>query len=136
MSWDVAVAGGGLAGAAAAARLAMAGRRVVLFEREHGRHDKVCGEFVSGEAADDLAALDTVLPHLGAEPITAVRIVAGRVVACAGLPFPAWGMSRARLDERLLAEAARRGADVRLGRAVRTLGPEGTGARWRGQAEA
>jgi menaquinone-9 beta-reductase len=129
MSWDVAVAGGGLAGAAAAARLAMAGRRVVLFEREREPHHKVCGEFVSGEAADDLAALDIALPQLGAEPITAVRIVAGHVAACAGLPFPAWGLSRARLDERLLAEAARRGADVRRGLAVRTLGPEGGGAR-------
>ena len=57
MSWDVAVAGGGLAGAAAASRLALAGRRVVLFERERGPHDKVCGEFLSGEAAAELTAL-------------------------------------------------------------------------------
>ena len=54
MSWDVAIAGGGLAGAAAACHLADAGRRVVLLERERGPHHKVCGEFWSIEAQGHL----------------------------------------------------------------------------------
>ena len=71
------VAGGGLAGAAAAARLAMAGRRVLLLERTRGPHDKVCGEFLSGEAAAELTALGLPPAGLGAAPIAAVRLVAG-----------------------------------------------------------
>ncbi len=81
MSWDVAVAGGGLAGAAAAARLAAAGRRVVVFERERGPHDKVCGEFLSGEAAGELAELGLAPATLGAAPIGALRLAAGRATA-------------------------------------------------------
>jgi len=58
MPADVLVVGGGVAGGAVAAYLARAGRHVVLLERKNGPHDKVCGEFVSGEAADYLRVLD------------------------------------------------------------------------------
>ncbi len=129
MSWDAVVVGGGLAGSAAAGRLAMAGRRVVLIERERGPHDKVCGEFLSGEAEEELAALDLHLARHGAAPITAVRLVAGRTVAAADLPFAAWGLSRRRLDELLLDDAARRGAVVKRGAAVKV-----TQSRRRGRA--
>lgn len=129
MSWDVAVAGGGLGGAAAAIRLAEAGRRVVLFEREPGPHDKVCGEFLSGEAAGELAALELPPAGLGAVPIEAVRVVAGPTMATAGLPFTAWGMSRRGLDELLLAKAARHGVRVRRGVTVRSLTADGAGVR-------
>ena len=129
MSWDVAVVGGGLGGAAAASRLALAGRRVVLFEREHGRHDKVCGEFLSGDAAAELAELDVRLDRLGAMPIERVRVVSGRIEAAATLPFPAWGLSRRVLDDRLLRQAAGHGADVRRGTAVRALEVDGGGVR-------
>ena len=129
MSWDVAVAGGGLAGAAAALRLAASHRRVVLFERERGPHDKVCGEFLSGEAAAELAALDLQPARLGAAPIEAIRLVAGKTTARAALPFPAWGLSRRRLDELLLGEAAARGVVVRRGQAVRALARDGKGFR-------
>ena len=54
---SVLVAGGGVAGAAAACLLAQRGREVLLVERERGPHDKICGEFVSGEAVDALARL-------------------------------------------------------------------------------
>jgi flavin-dependent dehydrogenase len=129
MSWDVAVVGGGLGGAAAASRLALAGRQVVLFEREHGRHDKVCGEFLSGDAAAELTELDVRLDCLGAMPIERVRVVSGRIEAAASLPFPAWGLSRRRLDDRLLRHAARHGAEVRRGTTVRALEVDGGGVR-------
>ena len=90
MSWDVAVAGGGLAGAAAACHLAEAGRRVVLLERERGPHHKVCGEFWSVEAQgrlDAIAGGPWLLPSLGAAPIEQVRIVCGRLAVSAPLPF-------------------------------------------------
>lgn len=131
MSWDVAVVGGGLAGAAAAAHLARAGRRVVLLERERRAHDKVCGEFLSGDAAAELAELEARPDRLGAAPVERVRIASGRVVAETPLPFAAWGLSRRLLDQRLLRHAAACGAVVRRGQAVRRLEPDGAGVRLR-----
>jgi flavin-dependent dehydrogenase len=118
---DAVVVGGGPAGAAAAAWLAEVGRRVVLFEREPGPHQKVCGEFVSVEAAGYLADLGVDLPGLGAVPVERIRAVAGRTMAEAALPFPAFSLSRAVMDEALLRAAAERGVDLRRGMAVRAL---------------
>jgi flavin-dependent dehydrogenase len=129
--WDVAVAGGGLAGAAAACHLARAGRRVVLFEREPRPRHKVCGEFISVEARQHLDALGfaTEAEALGVVPIERVRLVRGRLEAAAALPFPAWSLSRRRLDGWLLAQARRVGAAIRLGEAVQGLRADGQGVR-------
>jgi menaquinone-9 beta-reductase len=54
---DVAVVGGGPAGAAAAARLAGAGFRTVLIDRASFPRDKVCGDFVGPMALAELAQL-------------------------------------------------------------------------------
>lgn len=131
MSAGVVVVGGGLAGAAAACRLAAAGRRVTLLERERGPSHKVCGEFISGEAGQSLEALGLAggLARVGARPIERMRLIAGRHEAATSLPFAAWGLSRRRLDAWVLAQARRRGADVRLGHAVTRLMPDGEG--WR-----
>ncbi|MGZ9112818.1 MAG: NAD(P)/FAD-dependent oxidoreductase [Rhodoplanes sp.] len=118
---EVLVIGGGPAGAAAAAALAEAGRRVVLIERTPGPHDKVCGEFISREAAQYLHALGIEPAALGAEPIEAVRLSAGGPVAAAVLPFAAFSLSRRVLDEALLQGAAERGAQLRRGVPVRAL---------------
>ena len=115
----VAIVGGGLAGGAAACLLAASGRRVALFEREAGPHDKVCGEFLSGEGAEYLARLGIDLAAMGAARIGAVRLVHRGQVATTRLPFPAWGLSRRALDAALLDRAAALGADIDLGRAVR-----------------
>jgi flavin-dependent dehydrogenase len=131
VSPDVIVAGGGLAGAAAACRLAKAGRRVVLLEREPLPHHKVCGEFVSVEAVRHLEALDAdgTLAGLAPAPIGRVRLIAGRVRAESELPFRAWGLSRLRLDAWLLEQAERAGAEVRRGVAVRSITASGSGVR-------
>lgn len=121
------IVGGGVAGAAAACLLAERGRDVLLVEREAGPHDKICGEFVSGEAAGYLARLGLDLAELGAEPIGAVRLVHRGQVARAALPFPAWGLSRRVLDAALLARAEAGGAEVLHGRSVRGLAAVGAG---------
>jgi menaquinone-9 beta-reductase len=54
---DVAVVGGGPAGAAAAARLAARGFRTVLIDRASFPRDKVCGDFVGPMALAELADL-------------------------------------------------------------------------------
>jgi menaquinone-9 beta-reductase len=124
---SVLVIGGGIAGAAVAAHLAQAGRAVVLAERRDGPHHKVCGEFVSGEAALYLDDLGVDLAALGAVRMRAVRLCAGRRAATAPLPFPAFSLSRRVLDEALLAVASERGAEIRRGRGVRALARRDTG---------
>lgn len=121
MTADALIVGGGPAGSAAAILLARAGKSVVLAERETGPHHKVCGEFVSHEAADYLAALGVDLRALGAVPVRAVRLAARGEPAQAPLPFPAFSLSRRRLDEALLDLAGAAGVRVLRGLKVRGL---------------
>lgn len=123
------VIGGGPAGSALAILLARAGERTVLIERERGPHHKVCGEFISGEAAGYLRGLGLDLPALGAVPIEKVRLAARGAPAEASLPFPAYSLSRFRLDEALLVLAAEAGVQVRRGRKAKALERAGQG--WR-----
>ena len=113
------IAGGGVAGAAAACLL---GADCTLVEREAGAHDKICGEFLSGEAVGYLRRLGVDPVALGAVPVTRVRLAHGDVVAEAPLPFEAMGLSRRVLDEALLARAAAMGAEVVRGHSVRLDG--------------
>jgi flavin-dependent dehydrogenase len=115
------VVGGGIAGAAMAAHLAQAGRRVLLVERKAGPHDKVCGEFISGEAAPLLRDLHIGMGALGAVAVSAVRVCARDDAVMVPLPFPAFSLSRRVLDEALLARASACGAEVRRGASVRSL---------------
>lgn len=123
------VIGGGPAGSALATRLARSGREVVLVERETGPHDKVCGEFLSWEAVEDLKALGLDVFALGAVPIHEVGLIHETRTAATALPFPAASLSRRTLDEALLARAAGAGAEVRRGLRVTGLEREGEG--WR-----
>ena len=115
----IVIAGGGPAGASAAGRLARAGYRVTVLEREKGPAHKVCGEFVSGEALSDLSDLGIDVAALGASPIDTMRLVHRGRSAEARLPFAAAGLSRLVLDEALLQRAAALGAEVHRGVRVR-----------------
>ncbi len=119
----VVIVGGGLAGGAAAARLAALGRRVTLVEREAGEHDKICGEFLSVEAGRHLAALGFDVARLGPAPIARLRLWSGQRTVETDLPFAAMGLSRRRLDMALLDHAAAKGAEVRRGVTVRGVTP-------------
>jgi flavin-dependent dehydrogenase len=116
------IAGGGVAGAAAAALLARAGRHVTVFERTRGPHDKLCGEFISIEAQAMLQELGVDISD--AAPIERLRLCAGRSAAEAPLPFRGASFSRRLLDERVLARAAEAGAEIRRGIAVRAIAPD------------
>jgi flavin-dependent dehydrogenase len=123
---DAMVVGGGIAGSALAARLAGAGREVVLIEREAGPVDKVCGEFLSREAGLYLAALGVDLASLGAVPIDTVRLCERDHTITVALPFSAWSLSRRVLDEALLERAKAAGATLLRGCKVNDLSFRGT----------
>jgi flavin-dependent dehydrogenase len=118
---EVLILGGGVAGCAASIALARKGRRVTLIEREPTSRHKVCGEFLSGEALEDLHALGIDVASLGAMPIDYVRLAAARRAAEAPLPFPAASLTRKALDTALVAEALAAGVHVECGRSVKTL---------------
>lgn len=122
---DVAVVGGGPAGAALARWLGLAGLHVELLERKLFPRFKPCGEFMSPEClpilaalgvADDVAALG-VRRVAGMTLHTATRSATGRFVDVgrASAPFPfGWAVRRERFDTVLLrAAAATPGVDVR-----------------------
>lgn len=131
---DVVIVGGGPAGASAACLLARSGIRPLLLERETGPRHKICGEFLSVEAQDYLAALNVDPKALGGAPIRRVRLVHGRQLAEAPLPFEGIGLTRRVLDEALLRQAAASGAALRRGHVVRSVTHEGgqLGVRLRG----
>jgi flavin-dependent dehydrogenase len=116
------IAGGGLAGAAAACLL---GPEATLVERETGPHDKVCGEFISWEAQDALARLGIDPAALGGAPIDHVRLVHDNTTVTAKLPGRGIGLSRRILDEALLTQAAKNGARILRGHTIRRLLPGG-----------
>ncbi|HEX3982813.1 MAG TPA: FAD-dependent monooxygenase, partial [Acidisoma sp.] len=118
MSGPILIAGGGLAGGAAAALLARAGHAVTLVERSAAPADKVCGEFLSAEAIASLERLGLDVAALGGETITHVRLVRGEAAVASALPFTGLGLSRRVLDEALLRHAATCGAQVLRGHAV------------------
>ena len=115
------ISGGGPAGATAAILLARAGRAVTLIERSIGPTDKVCGDFLSAEAIEAIAALGVDVPGLAPSKIDFVRLVHGKRTATTRLPFPALSLTRRVLDEALLRQAERSGATIVRGNLVRGI---------------
>ena len=119
----IAIVGGGPAGAVLAARLAAAGREVVVLERSPAWSWRAGGVFTSPAAVAALrrAGLDPTTLAAVARPIPAMRVETPR-----GTTFrltygtetggePAVGFDRSRLDPALLDLAVNAGADVRRG---------------------
>jgi geranylgeranyl reductase family protein len=128
--FDVAVIGGGPAGAAVATRAARGGAKVVVFEKGPYGRDKVCGDGLTPRA---VAAMEELkIPLDRAHRIDGLRMIAGRRVRelpwtsperHGGERFPAYGAvwPRRRLDAALIDAAIDAGADVRFGSEVESL---------------
>ena len=121
------IVGGGPAGAAAAIRLAAAGREALLIERQAEPHHKVCGEFLSIETQDIVRRLGVDCGAQGAVPIEHVSIHAGKGTASASLPFRALSLSRRQLDAALLDRAQQSGAKLKRGLSVQAVARETDG---------
>ncbi|HUP91030.1 MAG TPA: geranylgeranyl reductase family protein [Solimonas sp.] len=131
--YDLAIIGGGPAGAAAAYYAARAGLSVCVLERERFPRDKVCGDGLTARAI-------AVIQDMGLESAVAAR--AARITRCAvhapytatdapltaapGFPDYAYVLPRRELDELLIRHAVAAGAELREGTEV--LG-------WRAQAD-
>jgi flavin-dependent dehydrogenase len=98
--------GAGPAGASAAYAAIEAGAEVSLFDPSPFPRQKVCGEFLSPEAAE-------LIPDLPACPrIRGVRLFLEKQRKQWNLPDPAYGLSRFALDKFLLDRAVRKGATI------------------------
>ncbi len=135
---EVAVVGGGPAGAAVATLLAERGRRVIVLEASPAWRWRACGVFSSPATVAALRriGLDDATIRRAARPIPAMRVETrgGATFRLAygddgTLDAPAVGFDRSALDPALLELARLRGADVREGVAVRRVELATTGAR-------
>jgi len=132
MSVDVAIVGGGPAGAVLATHLAKRGRAVVLLERSPAYRWRACGVFSSPASADALRAAgldgETLASVVRPAPAMRLETASGTQVRLTygddgSLATPAVSFDRAALDPALLALARRAGADVRLGAAAARVEP-------------
>ena len=116
---DIAVIGGGPAGAATAIRAARAGANVMVFEKAPYGRDKICGDGLTPRAVAALEELKIVLDD--AHMIDGLRMIAGKQQrelpwSSDGGRFPDHGAvwPRRRLDAALIDAAVEAGADVRF----------------------
>ena len=111
--YDIAVAGGGLAGLALSIQAAKAGYRVILFEKEKYPFHKVCGEYISLESWDFLEELGVPLSEMNLPVIRKLLVSApnGKTLEHM-LPLGGFGISRYILDSMLADIAIKNGVVV------------------------
>lgn len=113
--WDVAIVGGGPAGAAAAlaVRQRAPDASVVLLDREAFPRDKACGDGIAPHALDVLADLGVTGVVDGSEPVHRLRLgfPTGPTVL-GSMRRPAYVVPRLRFDAALVAAAQGRGVEL------------------------
>ena len=112
--YDVAIAGGGLAGLALSIQLAKAGYAVVLFEKERYPFHKVCGEYISLESWNFLEELGLPLSDWNLPVIRQLLVSSpdGNSIM-RELPLGGFGISRYMLDSAMAAIARSEGVELR-----------------------
>jgi menaquinone-9 beta-reductase len=111
--YDVAIAGGGLAGLAYAILMAREGFHVALFEKESYPFHRVCGEYLSMESHGFLNRLGLPLEAMSLPRITRLQVSDPRGHTLdSNLPLGGIGISRFRLDHELASIARKAGVDM------------------------
>jgi menaquinone-9 beta-reductase len=122
---EVAIVGGGPAGAALAIRLARAGHETVVFERWPHVRWRACGVFASPLTRRRLRAVGVSAAELDAliRPISTLVLesTAGTRCRLEYAPPHACGFDRLALDAAMLEHARAAGAQVKLGAVVRSV---------------
>lgn len=108
------IIGAGPAGCSAAIHLARCSWQVTLIEAKAFPRVKVCGEFISPAATDDLELLldPPALRKAGARQVDQFVLKYGAHTTAWPMPSPAWALSRASLDTLLVEHAGRAGVTV------------------------
>lgn len=112
-TYDLAIAGGGLAGLALSIQIAKAGYSVVLFEKEQYPFHRVCGEYISLESWNFLHHLGVDLASLNVSYIKRLQVsdIKGTFFE-QPLPLGGFGISRYKLDHTIVQIAKQTGAVV------------------------
>lgn len=111
--YDVAIAGGGLAGLALSIQCAKAGYRVIVIEKESYPFHRVCGEYISLESWDFLEGLGIPLSEMNLPIIRKLIVSApnGKKLEHM-LPLGGFGISRYTLDAMLASHAEKKGVTI------------------------
>jgi 2-polyprenyl-6-methoxyphenol hydroxylase-like FAD-dependent oxidoreductase len=129
--YDIVTAGGGLGGAAVAAVMARAGARVLVVERETRFQDRVRGEFMEPWGVAEtrrLGICDAIRGAAHDSPfwqiyLGGIKLDRRDCVATTPHNLPNLAIYHPALQELVLAEAAKAGAEVRRGATVREVRP-------------
>ena len=114
--YDIAIAGGGLAGLTLSILAANAGYRVVLFEKENYPFHKVCGEYISMESWGFLESCGLNLKDWDLPKINRLQVsdTKGKIYGF-DLPLGGFGVSRYELDNALYHIAMEKGVTIHTG---------------------
>jgi flavin-dependent dehydrogenase len=111
--YDLAITGGGLAGLSLAILQAMAGKSVVLFEKNTYPFHRVCGEYISLESGDFLQSLGLPLSQMHLPNIKNLQVTSPSGTSIeAPLDLGGFGISRYKLDFELAKIAKNLGVKV------------------------
>jgi flavin-dependent dehydrogenase len=112
-TYDVAIAGGGLAGLTMSVHLARMGYKVILFEKEKYPFHRVCGEYISLESAAYLKLTGIDIFQLGLPIINKLIVTAPDGTSLQHeLPLGGFGISRFTLDHMLAGIAKEAGVEL------------------------
>ncbi|MGB3183873.1 MAG: NAD(P)/FAD-dependent oxidoreductase [Cyclobacteriaceae bacterium] len=113
MIYDIAIAGGGLAGLTAATLLGRQGYRVILFEKKEYPFHRVCGEYISNEVLPFLKEHD-LYPHQLAPAAVSQFFLTDTGGQSLRMPLDlgGFGISRYAFDHFLVQKASEAGVEV------------------------